>query len=139
MKTLRLVLLGSLLVSLGSANALAQEAPKWKPRVESIVVRAGAMKNWRLALSASHLGQAFMVSASIPVPLSDLDLAKQSDADEMGRRISVAARLVCEQLDKKYPPAQFPIVEGYSGFECASKAAKDGMDQVNTIIASARR
>ena len=120
--------------------ALAQQAPaKWKPSVESVVVRAGRMKDWHMALSASHLGKAFMVSASIPVPYSDLDLAKEPDATELGRRIEVAARLVCEQLDTKYPPAQFPILEGYSGLDCARTAAHDGLEQVSTIIASAKQ
>jgi UrcA family protein len=122
-----------------SAPAIAQQTPeRWKPRVESIIVRAGATKDWRIALTASHLGKALMVSASIPVPYSDLDLAKAPDATEMGRRIQVAARLVCVELDNKYPPTQYPISEGYSGYECARVAARDGMDQVNTIIASAR-
>ena len=96
------------------------------------------MKNWRDALTASHLGKAFMVSASIPVPYSDLDLAKEPDATELDRRIHIAARLVCEQLDNKYPPTQYPILEGYSGLDCARMAARDGMEQINTIIASAK-
>ena len=123
---------------------MSRHLPNRRPQdgrrgVESIVVRAGAMKgDWRLALTASHLGTAFMVSASIPVPYSDLDLAKDPDATELDRRIHVAARLVCEQLDNKYPPTQYPIIEGYSGFECARVAAHDGMEQINTIIANAK-
>ena len=119
--------------------ALAQQASaRWKPGVESIIVRAGAMKNWYAALSASHLGKAFLVSASIPVPYSDLDLGKDQDATEFGRRIQVASQLVCEALDSKYPPAQYPILEGSSGNDCVRAAARDGMDQVSTILASAR-
>ena len=75
--------------------ALAQQtAARWKPSVESVVVRAGAMKNWRDALTASHLGKAFMVSASIPVPYSDLNLAMDTGATELDRRIHVAAQLI---------------------------------------------
>jgi UrcA family protein len=136
------MLLAPLLATLGWANgpALAQPtAERWRPRVESIIVRAAPPKNWRLALSASRLGQAFLVSASIPVPYSDLDLAREQDATEMGRRIRVAAQLVCQQLDNKYPPAQYPIVEGYSGYDCARMAAKDGMEHVDMILASIRR
>jgi UrcA family protein len=137
-----LTLVASMLAATGLANmpALAQQtSARWKPSVESVIVRAGAMKDWHLALSASRLGKAFLVSASIPVPYSDLDLAKEPDATELGRRIHVAASLVCEQLDSKYPPTQYPIIEGYSGFDCARNAARDGMEQVNTIIASAKR
>jgi len=50
-----------------SGPARAQQAsPRWTPRVESIIVKAGAMKNWHMALTASHLGKAFAVSATIP-------------------------------------------------------------------------
>jgi len=143
MKTLHpLTLAAGMLALTGLANApaLAQQTPaRWRPSVESIIVRAGPMKNWQMALTASHLGKAFMVSASIPVPYSDLDLAREPDATELGRRIQVAARLVCVELDNKYPPTQYPIIEGYSGFECARNAAHDGMEQINTIIASAKR
>jgi UrcA family protein len=96
------------------------------------------MKDWRMALTASHLGKAFLVSASIPVPYSDLDLVKEPDAIELGRRIQVAARLVCVELDNKYPPTQYVILEGYSGPDCARIAARDGIEQINTIIASAK-
>jgi UrcA family protein len=136
-----LMLIAFMLASVASTNAPAlaqQTSARWKPSVESIIVRAGAMKDWRMALTASRLGQAFMVSASIPVPYSDLDLAKDPDATELGRRIQVAARLVCVELDNKYPPTQYVIVEGYSGYDCARMAARDGMEQINTIIASAK-
>ena len=136
-----LMLVASMLASTGLviAPALAQQTPpRWRPSVESIIVRAGAMRDWHMALTASHLGKAFLVSASIPVPYSDLDLVKQPDATELGRRIQVAARLVCLELDNKYPPTQYPILEGYSGNDCARMAARDGMEQINTIIASAK-
>ena len=145
MKTLHhkhLMLVAIMLASAAWTNApaAAQQAPaQWKPRVESIIVRAGKMKDWHMALTASHLGKAFMVSASIPVPYSDLDLVKEPDSTELGRRIRVAAQLVCEQLDKKYPPTQFPILEGYSGFECVRLASRDSMEQADLIIANAKR
>jgi UrcA family protein len=136
-----LMLIAIMLAStaLTNAPALAQQtSARWKPSVESIIVRAGPMKDWRMALTASHLGKAFMVSASIPIPYSDLDLAKEPDATELGRRIQVAARLVCLELDNKYPPTQYVILDGYSGYDCARMAARDGMEQINTVIASAK-
>ena len=141
-KSLHHLMLASLILApvagtFAAGPALAQQAqPRWRPRLETIIVRAAPTKDWHIALTASHLGRAFMVSASIPVPYSDLDLGRQPDADELGRRIQVAARLVCQELDNKYPPSQFPILDGYSGFECARLAARDGMSQINTIIAS---
>jgi UrcA family protein len=138
----RLMLVALLLVSTGLivSPAVAQQGrPTWKPRLESIVVSAGPTKNWSLALSASRLGTVFMVSASIPVPYSDLDLGQEPGATELGRRIQVAARLVCHELDVKYPPTQYPIVEGYQGADCVRATANDSMSQANVIIASARR
>jgi len=142
MKTLRHLALTALALSsvaVMTAPAAAQPAkPKWRPGVESIIVRASAPKNYLNALTASHLGSAFLVSASIPVPYSDLDLAREADASEMDRRIHLAADLVCQQLDKKYPPNQFPLLEGYSGSECARQAAVEGMEHVEMIVASAK-
>lgn len=135
----RLVALAGVALAAGSANA--QQAPtKWVPTRESVTVSAMAAKNYRVILSASHLSSgAFVVSASMPVPYSDLNLARDPDAAEFDRRIHVAAHLVCLQLDIKYPPSQYPIADGYSGFECEHEAAKDGMAQADVIIASARK
>src|SRR5690242_16577814 len=99
-----LVLASTALTAL-PATAQTRSTARWAPKIESITVRAAAMKNWRAALSASHLGKAFAVSASMPVPYADLGLVKSEDADELGRRVQVAARLVCQELDNKYPPA----------------------------------
>lgn len=119
--------------------ACAQPAKaRWTPRMESIVVKAGAPKDWHMALTASHLGKAFVISATIPVPYADLDLVKDEDAAELGRRVQVAARLVCQELDTKYPPTQFPIVEGYSGPDCVRVTARDSMEQANMVIANAK-
>ena len=133
------VVLASAAITSLPATAQTRSTARWAPRIESITVKAGAMKNWRAALTASHLGKAFAVSASMPVPYADLDLVKSEDADELGRRVQVAARLVCQELDNKYPPAQFPIIEGYSGSECVRVTARDSMEEANMVIAKAKR
>jgi UrcA family protein len=137
----RLVLafiLSSVGLAAADGSAFAQQAlPKWTPTRESVIVSAVPTHNYRIVLSGSHLGgEAFIVSASMQVPYSDLDLARDPDATELGRRIQVAARLVCRQLDLKYPPALFPIVDG---FNCEHDAASDGMSRANMVIASARK
>lgn len=133
------LLLSALLLVSGGLTigpALAQQAAaKWTPSRESVTITAKATKNYRLVLTNSHLGEAMMVSASIPVPYNDLDLSKDPGADELGRRIHVAARLICEELDRKYPPAIYPILEG---FNCEHDAAADGMEQANKVIAEKR-
>jgi UrcA family protein len=125
-------------LAVANQPALAQQtSARWKPGRESITVSAVAPnRNWRDFLSGSHLGgKAFVVSASIPVPYSDLDLAKEPGASELGRRIHLAAHLVCQQLDITYPPSLFPILEG---FDCEGPAARDGMSRANLLIANAK-
>ena len=131
-----LVLAAAMLASAGLAPALAQDAAaRWTPTRENVTITAKAQRNYRVVLSSSHLGEAIMVSASIPVPYNDLDLTKDAAADEFGRRIHVAAHLICTELDRKYPPSQYPILEG---FDCEHDAAVDGMEQANKVIASKR-
>jgi UrcA family protein len=137
---MRLMLAAIMLASIGLAiatgPAVAQQTQaRWKPSVESVTVSAAAAKNYRIILSSTHLGEAFAVAASMPVPYSDLDLAKEPGAAELGRRIHVAAYLICRQLDIKYPPSLYPILEGD---DCEHTAAMDGMSRANQIIAAAK-
>jgi UrcA family protein len=128
------IVLASIGLAIANGPAVAQQA-RWKPSLESVTVSAAAAKNYRVILSGSHLGEAFVVTASMPVPYSDLDLAKEPGATEFGRRIHVAAHLVCLQLDLKYPPALYPILEGD---DCERTAAVDGMSHADQIIAAAK-
>jgi UrcA family protein len=112
-----------------------QAPPKWNPTLESVIVSAMHTKNYRVILSNTRLGPAFVVTASMEVPYNDLHLARDADAAEFGRRIHVAAHLVCEELDRKYPPALYPIIEGE---DCEHNAALDGMDRANQVIAAAK-
>src|SRR5215469_10925411 len=88
-------------IGLASGQAVAQQTqsqqapPKWNPRLESVIVSAMHSKNYRLVLSGSRLGDAFVVTASMQVPYSDLNLVREADAAEFGRRIHIAAHLVC--------------------------------------------
>lgn len=123
-------------LAIANVPAVAQQTtPKWKPSLESVIVSGMIPKNYRVVLSNTRLGEAFVVTASMPVPYSDLNLAKDADAAELGRRIHVAAHLVCFELDRKYPPQLYPIVEGD---DCEHNAARDGMDLANQAIAAAR-
>jgi UrcA family protein len=139
MKTLHHLILTVIIAAIGAPNtpALAQQAPaKWKPTLESVIISAQKpMRNYRLVLSSSRLGEAFFVSASINVPYNDLNLVQDMGAEELDRRIHVAARLVCQQLDRKYPQSQYPVLEGV---DCVQDAAREGMDRANAVIASAR-
>jgi UrcA family protein len=142
------MLVVTLFASIGLANGSAvaqqiqtqqtpaqQKPPKWNPSLESVIVSGMIPKNYRVILSNTRLGEAFVVTASMPVPYSDLNLARETDAAELGRRIHVAAHLICFELDRKYPPELYPIEDGY---DCEHNAALDGMDQANHAIAAAR-
>lgn len=140
MKTLPLFFLAAIIAGSGTAitPALAQDAvPKWHPGLESVIISAKRPKgNYRLVLSNSRLGEAYFVSASVDVPYSDLNLVRDPDAEEFDRRIHLAARMVCQELDRKYPQTQYPILEG---FDCVADAAREGMERANLVIANARR
>ena len=130
------IIFSPITLALTNAPAVAQQTtPKWKPSLESVIVSGMIPKNYRVILSNTRLGEAFVVTASMPVPYSDLNLAREADAAELGRRIHVAAHLVCFELDRKYPPQLYPIVEGD---DCEHNAALDGMDRANQAIAAAR-
>jgi UrcA family protein len=134
--TLAAIMFASTGLAIANGPAVAQQTPaKWKPALESITVTAAPTQNWRVILTGTRLGEAIIVTASIPVPYSDLDLAQEPGAAELGRRIHVAARLVCEQLDIKYPPALYPILDGD---DCVHTTAIDGMSRANQIIAAAK-
>jgi UrcA family protein len=131
----RLAFIAITLASIASGPALAQQtAPRWRP-TEAIIVTAAPAKNWREVLTASHLGNAFIISASMQVPYSDLNLAREPDAAELSRRIHVAAHIICHEMDVKYPPTQYPILDG---FDCENSTARDGMSQADMIVASVR-
>jgi len=92
MKTRYQLLLAAIIVSpaLASASgpAFAQQATaKWNPTLEQVIISAKASRNYRVVLTNSRLGEAFIVSASMEVPYNDLNLARDPDADELGRRL----------------------------------------------------
>ena len=131
------IMLASVGLAIANGPAVAQQtAARWKPAVETIIVTAAPIKNWQGVLTGTKFSEAFAVSASIPVPYSDLDLAREPGAAELVRRINVAAHLVCLQLDIKYPRSEYPVLEGD---DCEQTAAKDGLSSANLIIAAAKR
>jgi UrcA family protein len=139
MKAIHFLVVAALMAGAGltASPASAQEPPKWTPGLESVIISAKRPeRNYRLVLSNSRIGEAFFVSASLDVPYSDLNLVREPDANELDRRIHVAARLVCRELDLKYPQVQYPILEG---FDCVSDAARDGMENARMVIAKARQ
>lgn len=127
------------LTGLAVANGpvTAQERPATrKMPMATITVTAAPYRNMGEISRLTVQGHKFLVvSASIPVPYSDLDLAQARGADELGRRIRVAARMACQQLDIKYPPNIYAVM---GTDDCQKNAANNGMSEANAVIAAAR-
>lgn len=126
-------------IGLGLANgsAAAQERPATrKAPIATIRVTAAPFRNMGEISRLTVQGHKFLVvSASIPVPYSDLDLAQAPGAAELGRRINVAARMACQQLDIKYPQHIYAVM---GTDDCQRNAASSGMAEANAVIAAAR-
>jgi UrcA family protein len=125
-----------LLVSIGPAAAQGAAPPKWKPSEETITISAMPDRDWRALFTGSHISSAIAVSASIPVPYSDLNLVRDADAAELDRRIGVAAQIVCHELDLKYPRA---IYVSLGSDDCVGDANRGGLSVAHNVVAAARK
>ena len=123
--------------ALANGPASAQQTPTTrKAPIATITVTAAPYRNMGEISRLTVQGHKFLVvSASIPVPYSDLDLAQAPGAAELGRRINVAARMACQQLDIKYPPHIYAVM---GTDDCRRNAANSGMAEANVVIAAAR-
>lgn len=130
--------LASVAGALASGSAIAQQAaPAWKAPMPTITVTASPLRDLRELQRLTIQGHKFLaVSASIPVPYGDLNLAQDSGASELTRRVRVAARMACQQLDIKYPPTIYPVI---GGDDCVRNAADDGLAEAGSVIAAAKR
>jgi UrcA family protein len=124
-------------LALAHAPADAQERPaSRRAPMATITVTAAPYRNIPEISRMTVQGHKFLViSASIPVPYSDLNLAQETGAAELGRRIKVAARMACQQLDIKYPPHIYAVI---GTDDCQRNAADSGMAEANVVIAAAR-
>lgn len=126
-----------LAVTFPSTPTLAQQATNWKSPMATITVTAAPLRNLREIQRLTVQGHKFLaVSASIPVPYGDLNLAQDSGASELGRRIRLAARMACQQLDIAYPPHIYAVI---GTDDCVRNAADDGLAEAGTVIAAAKR
>lgn len=127
-----------LMVAIAPVAAQPAQAapPKWNPRVETIVISAMPFKDWRVLFTGSHIASAMAVSASIPVPYSDLNLVRDADAAELDRRIGVAAQIVCRELDEKFPPSIYVSLDGGN---CVQEANRGGISIAHDVVAAARK
>ncbi|MGE4063666.1 MAG: UrcA family protein [Rhodospirillaceae bacterium] len=121
--------------ALSAGPAQAQQAAR--STMPTITVTAAPLKNIREIMRLTVQGHKFLaISASVPVPYGDLNLSQESGANELGRRIRVAARLACQQLDIAYPPHIYAVI---GSDDCVRNAADDGLAEAGTVIAAAKR
>jgi UrcA family protein len=123
---------------LAATPSIAQQAPpRWRPNPETVIVRGVAdARRVQQAMTGTNISEAYIVTASVAVPYSDLNLVRDADASEFDRRIHVAARLVCEELDVKFPRSSYPVIDAD---DCVQVATQDGLTEADQRIAAARR
>lgn len=123
--------------ALPGAPAVAQQASSnWVP-MATITVTAAPLKNLREVQRMTVTGHKFLaVSASVPVPYGDLNLTQETGTTELNRRIRVAARVACQQLDIKYPPHIYAVI---GTDDCVRAAADGGMAEAGLVIAAATK
>jgi UrcA family protein len=81
----------------------------------------------------SELGTPYkLVSLSKPVRIDDLDLRTRRGVRILRNRIRLTARLLCRDLDERYP------VTADNSPPCYSNAMQDAMYRANLAIADAR-
>jgi UrcA family protein len=132
----------SAVLALASFPAAAQQPAStgavstWNPTREMVIVNGIPFKEFRGVMTGTHLTGAIMVSASMPVPYGDLNLTQSLGVDEFARRIHIAAQMVCDQLDVKYPQTTYPTLDGATSDDCVKGATDDGMVLANQVVAS---
>lgn len=140
LRVLTVAVLGCVGLTFAGGQTFAQQAtPKWKAPIATITVRATPipMQTLREIQRLTVQGHKFLaISASIPVPYGDLNLTQESGAAELGRRIRLAARMACQQLDIKYPPYIYAVI---GTDDCAKKATDNGMAEADTVIEAAKQ
>jgi len=76
-----------------------------------------------------------VISLSRPVSYADLDLTKQSDADELEKRIGDTAKAACKELNIMYPDAMFQPIPANQN--CTRTATSEAMEVAKLVIAAA--
>lgn len=114
----------------------AQAQSRNSKQIATITVTAAPIGNLHELQRLTVQGQKFLaVSASIPVPYGDLNLLQQTGVNEFDRRVKIAARMACEQLDTAYPPYIYAVI---GGDDCVKVASDNGLAEVEKVVAAKR-
>jgi UrcA family protein len=120
---------GALLMGIGTCGSFAAVAADSQPQA-NIVVEAARPKV--VAGRPDVPGRLVRVELRGEVSYADLDLSIDSNAKALKERVQEAARTVCSDLDKMYHLYE-------SAKDCASRAERDAMPQVEAAIAMAQQ
>ena len=75
-----------------------------------------------------------VMSVSLPVSYSDLNLSNPADVKELENRITQTAMNVCREVNRRFPGYLYPSVSQFPvrRHDCVQTAVADGMAQVMT-------
>jgi UrcA family protein len=120
----------ALTVVLAAAGLLAQAQAQVSPKTVSVEVSIQARA---LAGRTGVEAPVDQVTLTHLVSYEDLNLATQTGAEELGRRVAETARFACEQLERLYPRQSESIAR------CTRQAIEDTDTQVSAAIEAADR
>ncbi len=75
---------------------------------ERVIVRPSSPIYGNRSLPSTRGAGDRLISVSLPVNISDLDLSSLADREELAYRVHMTAVEVCSRLDSRYPRTLFP-------------------------------
>ena len=122
--------LGTVALALASAASFAQsneELPEITVKAETPVVRDGFDANHR---------PVEIVQLSRRVGYADLNVGTHSGAVELQQRVEMAAKVVCDELERSYPNSTETDLQAGT---CVQEAINSAKAEVDAAIAAAER
>jgi UrcA family protein len=121
---------GTLHVALATIGALVVGGPSLAQQTPEVLVEVPHIEK---TTGAGPMGRQTALSIVYRVNYADLNIATNSGAVELEKRIKDSAARACEQLAKLYPDT----VEGET--PCVQGAVKKAMEQAKKAIAAAEK
>ncbi len=122
--------LGAVALALASAVSFAQsnqELPEITVKAETPVVRDGFDANHR---------PVEIVELSRRVGYADLNVGTHSGAVELQKRVEMAAKVVCDELERSYPNSTESDLQAGT---CVQEAINSAKGEVDAAIAAAEK
>jgi UrcA family protein len=123
------------ILAIASQPVYAQQVSRTSEATEEVKVTAPEVE--RIRVGQTSIGAPIeVISLSRPVSYGDLDLTRQSDANELEKRILDTAEAACKELDNMYPDGSLyqPIP---SDQNCVKSATTEALKEAHLVIAAA--